>query len=89
MLNTEEYAVKHITTRGALALVLATSVMATAFAVPEAAAAETGLTLAVLQSSSQKTVDTSVAGITRTTYTGGAGPWNVNVVSTRTKPPSP
>lgn len=80
MLNSEEYAVKHTTTRGALALVLATSVMATAFAVPEAAAAETGLTLAVLQSGSQKTVDTTVAGITRTTYTGGAGPWNVNVM---------
>ncbi|MFJ4776414.1 phosphodiester glycosidase family protein [Streptomyces sp. NPDC088762] len=78
--RTQHAAGKITVAKGAIALVMAASVLATPVSVPAVAAAETGLTLAVLESGSTKTVDTTVPGITRTTYSGGAGPWNVNVV---------
>ncbi|MEV6688449.1 phosphodiester glycosidase family protein [Streptomyces sp. NPDC051130] len=71
---------KRSSTYCAAALLLAGSVLVAPTNLPDAAAAETGLSLSVLESSSAKTVDTSVPGITRTNYSGGSGPWNVNVV---------
>ncbi|MFI7504494.1 phosphodiester glycosidase family protein [Streptomyces sp. NPDC049687] len=66
--------------RAAAALALTASLLAIP-AASDASAAETGLTLAKLQMSAAKTVDTTVPGVTRTTYTGGTGgPWIVNVV---------
>ncbi|MFJ6793900.1 phosphodiester glycosidase family protein [Streptomyces sp. NPDC091268] len=71
---------KRTTTLGAAALLLAASMLGAPSNLLDAAAAQTGLSLTVLESGSAKTLDTSVPGITRTTYSGGSGPWNVNIV---------
>ncbi|MFJ4620166.1 phosphodiester glycosidase family protein [Streptomyces sp. NPDC088812] len=72
--------VKHLE-RGAAVLALTASLLAVPATGPRAFAAETGLTLSVLEASALKTVDATVPGVTRTTYTGGSGgPWIVDVV---------
>ncbi|MER5867312.1 phosphodiester glycosidase family protein [Kitasatospora sp. NPDC002040] len=73
---------KHTAKRGAVALAVAASVVAVPVSAPQAVAAPTGLTLALLESGATvKTVDLSAPGIVRTAYAGGSqGPWIVNVV---------
>ncbi|MFI5868179.1 phosphodiester glycosidase family protein [Streptomyces sp. NPDC051546] len=76
---------KHAVKRGALALALATSALATPFSTPGVSANETLPASTVLKLSNLKVVgtpQTPTPGITRTEYSGldGAGPWKVNVV---------
>ncbi|WP_329388815.1 phosphodiester glycosidase family protein [Streptomyces sp. NBC_01351] len=75
---------KHAVKRGALALALATSALATPFSAPGVSANETLPATTVLNLANLQVVktDTAVPGITRTEYSGAPykGPWKVNVV---------
>ncbi|MGW7452737.1 phosphodiester glycosidase family protein [Streptomyces sp. NPDC054787] len=74
---------KHAVKRGALALALATSALATPFSAPGVSANETLPASTVLKLGNLKVVgtpDTPTPGITRTEYFGVDGPWKVNVV---------